>query len=165
MSSNQIDSNGIQIQNFEEILLDIVNGTVEIPGLKQIYGSDINVDSNTPDGQLINIFALAKSDILNLIVQSYNSKDPDQAVGVALDAVSQLCGIVRQGGSFTKVKINVTTDRSLNLNGQDTVSPFTVSDGNGNLFQLIDTTSVSSGTTLLDFQAVNICLLYTSRCV
>lgn len=156
MPLNQIDSNGIQIQTYEEILSEIINGTINVQGLKQIYGSDINVDSNTPDGQLINIFALAKSDVLSLIVQSYNSKDPDQAIGTALDGISQLCGIIRQGGTFTKVKVNVTVDRNVNLNGQDTVSPFTVSDGNGNLFQLITSQSLIAGTTLLDFQAVDI---------
>src|SRR5438309_2016807 len=104
---NQIDANGITIETYQEILNAIVNGTPTVPGLKQIYGQDINVDSNTPDGQLINIFTLSKQDILNLIVQDYTSKDPDQAVGIALDALSQLCGITRQGGSYTRVAVTV----------------------------------------------------------
>ena len=156
MPNNQIDSQGIHIQTYAEIISAIVNGTVDVKGLKQIYGTDINVDSNTPDGQWINILALSKQDILNLIVQDYNSKDPDQAVGVALDAVSQYCGIYRKGGSYTRVSIIVTTDRTLNVNGQDTAVPFTVSDNAGNLFQLITSASLINGANALNFQAVNI---------
>lgn len=153
---NKIDANGITIETYLQIIDSIVNGNSDVAGLKQIYGADINLDSNTPDGQLINIFALSKQDILQLIVQDYDSKDPDQAVGTALDALSQLCGIVRTGGTYTRVSMTITTDRSLNLNGQDTVSPFTVSDGNGNLFQLITSASLISGANTLNFQAVNI---------
>jgi uncharacterized phage protein gp47/JayE len=154
--SNQIDGSGIQIQTLTEILNDIINGTANIPGLKQIYGDDINTDSNSPDGQLINIFALSKQDILDLIVQDYDSKDPDQAVGVALDALCQLCGIYRQGGTYTEVEVTVTTDRSLNLNGLDTAVPFTISDSNGNLFYLIISATLDSGANLLNFRAADI---------
>lgn len=155
MPNNQIDGSGIQTQSLSEILADIVNGTANTPGLKQIYGTDINIEQNTPDGQMINIFALAKKDILDLITQNYNSKDPDQAVGVALDAVCQLCGIVRQGGTYTEVMVNVTVDRPLNLNGLNTTTPFEVSDGNGNIFHLISTSSLATGSNSLAFRAAN----------
>ena len=153
---NQIDAAGIQIQTYAEIVTQIVNGDSVTPGLIQIYGSDINVDSNSPDGQLVNNWALSKLDNLNLIVQDYNSKDPDLAVGVALDGLSQLCGLTRQGGSYTRTEIVVTTDRNLNLNGQDTSSPFTVSDANGNLFYLIASASLTTGANTLNFQAAQI---------
>lgn len=156
MAKNQIDGSGIQIQTYKEILTDIIEGATNVPGLKQIYGSDINVESNTPDGQMINIFALSKEDILDLLVQIYNSKDPDQAVGIELDAVSQLCGIQRKGGTYTEVEIVVNVDRSLNLAGQDASNPFTVKDGNGNLFQLIESASLTSGDNTLAFRAVEI---------
>ena len=153
---NQIDANGIQIQTLAEILTDIINGTSNIPGFKQIYGSDINTDQNSPDGQMINIFALSKQDILDLIVQDYNSKDPDQAVGVALDGICQLCGISRQGGTYTEVMVTVTVDRAVNLNGQDTLTPFTISDSSGNLFYLITSVSLTTGATALAFKSANI---------
>lgn len=156
MAKNQIDGSGIQIQTFKEIVTDIVEGTSDVSGLKQIYGSDINIDSNTPDGQMINLFALSKKDILDLLVQIYNSKDPDQAVGIELDALCQLCGIQRKGGTYTEVEIVVNVDRSLNLNGQDTSTPFTVKDANGNLFQLIESASLVSGNNTLEFKAVEI---------
>lgn len=153
---NKIDSAGITIQTITEILNDIINGSANVPGLKQIYGNDISVDSNSPDGQLINIFALAKEDVLNLIVQDYNSKDPDQATGVALDGLCQLCGIYRQGGTYTEVVVTVTTDRGLNLNGVDTAVPFTISDNIGNQFQLIESATLITGANSLNFRAVDL---------
>ena len=96
MSENLISGSGIQIQTYPDILNGIIYGTVEVPGLTQIYGADINTASNTPDGNLINIFALSKEDVLQLCVSIYDSFDPDQAVGIALDSIAQLCGIARK---------------------------------------------------------------------
>lgn len=153
---NQITANGIQIETFDQIVSDILNGTPSAPGFYQIYGPNINVASNSPDGQMINIFALAKQDMLNLCVSIYNSFDPDQAVGIALDNISQICGITRKGGIYTQVAITVTVSQNLNLSGLDTSTPYTVQDGNGNQFQLITSASLTTGANILNFQAQNI---------
>lgn len=154
--SNEINENGIVTETYDETVDAIVNGAENVPGYKEIYGDDINVDSDTPDGQQINIYALSKQDILNLIIDSYNSKDPDQAIGVALDHVSEYCGIFRRQGTYTEVYVTVTTDRNLTLNGSETASPFTVSDLDGNEFYLKATASCTTGDNSLLFQAVNI---------
>ncbi len=158
MSENFIDATGINIQTYDQVVEEIVNGTPDIPGFKQIYGDDIIVDSNTPDGQMINIFALAKMDILQLAVMIYNSMDPDQAIGTSLDALCQLCGITRRGGSYTLVSIDITATSSSTLNGLDDPDEvtFTVSDNNGNQFQLLETVTLSVGVNSLNFQAVNL---------
>ncbi len=67
--ANTIDANGITIETYAETVSNIVNGTSSAPGLTQIYGTDINVASNSPDGQMVNIFALSKQDILNLCIR------------------------------------------------------------------------------------------------
>lgn len=154
-SPNFIDATGINIQTYDEVVDEIVNGTPDIPGFKTIYGSDIIVDSNTPDGQMINIFALAKMDILQLAVMIYDSMDPDQAVGTGLDALCQLCGITRKGGSYTLIAIDITATSAVTLQGLDTPAqiPFTVSDSNGNQFQLLETVTLSIGVNSLNFQA------------
>lgn len=153
---NQIDGSGIQIETFSEIWSDLVNGTPGVPGLLQIYGSDANVDQNSPDGQWINNFALSKQNILELLVQIYNSKDPDQAVGIDLDSVCQLCDLERMGGTYTQVNVLINTSQAINLSGQDTSTPYTVQDSNGNQYQLITSASLISGNNTLAFQAVNI---------
>ena len=156
---NQIDGNGIQIETYPDILNGIINGTPSVPGLVSIYGPDINTDSNTPDGNLISIFALSKEDILQLCVSIYDSFDPDQAVGVALDSISQICGMARQGGTYTETNIVLVTTQLVNLVGLDNTvsSPFTISDSNGNEFYLITSASIgSAGTQTLAFRSANI---------
>jgi Baseplate J-like protein len=156
MPTNVITASGIQIESFAQIVNDIQNGTSSAPGFFQIYGPSINISSNSPDGQMINIFAVSKQNMLNLCVQIYNSFDPDQALGIALDNVSQYCGITRKGGLYTQVVVTVTVSQNLNLSGQDTSTPYTVQDGNGNQYQLITSASLTTGANNLNFQAVDI---------
>ena len=153
-----VDATGINVLTLSQIISNIINGTDTVPGLVTIYGSDINVDSNTPDGQWINIFALSNEDVEQLCVQIYDSFDPNQAIGVALDSLCQLnsSSLTRKGGIYTQVAVNVVASTNTNLNGIATSSPYTISDANGNLFYLISSTTVSAGTNSLNFQAANI---------
>lgn len=156
MSVNQISGNGIEIEQFSDVWNDLINGTPGNPGLLQIYGADANINQNSPDGQMVNNFALVISDVLELLVQIYNAKDPDQAIGIDLDSVCALCGITRMPGSYTQVYILINTSQALNLSGQDTSTPYTIQDGNGNQYQLIESASLILGNNTLAFQAVNI---------
>lgn len=155
-SPNYIDGTGIHIEDFAQILSDIIDGTADVPGLAQIYGADINVGSNSPDGQSVNIFALSKQDILNLCVQIYDSYDIDQAVGDALDRIAALSGTTRKGGTYTQVPVAITTSQSVSLPGLLSDNTYTVSDLNGNQYQLIADATISSGTHSLLFQSVNV---------
>ena len=150
IGSNQIDGNGIQVQSYTDIVTELVTE------FQTIYGSDVNTGANTPDGNLINILALSKADMLDLNVQTYNSFDIDQAVGVALDRAAQYCGISRKGGVYTQVTVQVVAASAITLAGNDTSSPFTVSDTNGNLFQLVTSATLSVGSNSLTFIAVKI---------
>jgi hypothetical protein len=154
-----ITANGPQIDTLAQVISDLLNGTTSASGFYQIYGPTINVASNSPDGQIINIFALSKIDMENFGVAIYDSFDPDQAIGVSLDNVAQYCGINRQTGSYTQVVIQVVTNTTLNLNGLDLVygsTPYTIQDGNGNQYNLITSASLINGTNNLNFQAVSI---------
>ncbi len=153
---NVINASGITIETYAEIVSNIVNGTSSAPGMIQIYGTDINVASNSPDGQMINIYALSKQDILNLCVAIYDSFDPDQAVGVALDSLAQIAGLTRNAGVYTEVVVQVVVAANLNLNGQDTSTPYTIQDATGNQFQLITSASLTTGSNSLNFIAVDI---------
>ena len=162
-NANRIDASGIVIESIADIVNGIINGTivnsVTVKGLKDIYGTDINVDPNTPDGNLVNIPALAKSDILQLCVGIYDSFDPDQAVGVALDALSSLCGATRNAGTYTQVYVLVTVAQALTIDGlsDPTKQPYTVQDENGTKYYLVTSHSFSgAGSASLLFQASEI---------
>lgn len=153
---NAIDSSGLTIQTTPEIIAEILDGAPGYPGMRQIYGADINVDANSPDGQMVNIIAQAKTDVLELSQQIYNSFDPDKAVGTSLDARCAINGVIRNAGTKTIQNVVITTDRALTLSGLDTsVTPFTVADTNGNQYQLVSTYAFgSAASTALVFQAV-----------
>lgn len=146
---NVIDQSGLQIQSLSDIVSEILNGTADYPGYYVIYGPNINVNPNSPDGQCIAIFAQAKLDMLEFIQQVYDSMDPDQAVGVSLDQRCAINGVFRNAGTYTVTNVTVVVDRALTLVGLNTdpISPFTVADASGNQFQLVDDAVFSGGDT------------------
>lgn len=124
--------------------------------MQNIYGATINLASDTPDGQWINIIVQTVLDLQDLLTQVYNSFDPDNAIGVVLDQRVAINGIQRQAGTFSVTNVTVTTSTSVNLYGLDqTDQPvYTVSDNAGNLWQLQTTQlGLSSGANVLAFQA------------
>ena len=150
---NSFDGNGLQVKTQREIVEDLTQD------FQTIYGEDINVDSNSPDGQIINVFAQAAEDQLELLSQVNASFDPDQAIGNVLDQRCAINGVQRKAGTYTYVVVDVTCDRSVTLAGLDENSEedaYTVSDSEGNQFVLSATSPISTGTNSLVFRAKNI---------
>jgi len=155
--ANEITSTGLTIESLNTILQNLEDG------LKLIYGNDINVNSNSPDGQLINLIAQTKIDLLELIQQIYNSFDPDKAIGRVLDERVAINNIQRKAGTYTFQEVEITTDRALNLDGLDDEANdpdgvgYTVADDEGNEFVLLDSQIIASaGTYAFTFRAKNL---------
>ena len=149
-----IDQNGLTIDSLQEIITFLEDG------YREIYGNDIILDSNTPDGQLINIQAQFYRDLLEVLNQIYTGFDIDQAIGVVLDQRVSLLGIQRQGATFTQQQIEITVDNSVTLEGLDEAANdidgtgYTVADNTGTEFILLDTFNApSAGTYNLTFRA------------
>ena len=160
---NNLDNTGLTTDSLAEIISDLTEG------MQEIYGSDINIESNSPDGQFININALAARDILSLLENVYNSFDPDQAQGVVLDQRVAINNIERNGASYTFQDVEVTVDRAVNLDGLDGDADepdgegFTVADDKGNEFILLDSQSpVAAGSYTYSFRAKNLGAIETS---
>ena len=154
--TNIIDADGITVKTLDEVKTEIIDA------LKLAYGNDINVASDTPDGQLINIFAQSIVDTQDLVVQVYNSLDPDLAIGAVLDQRVAINGIQRLGGTFTTTPISIVTDRALTLEGLDGDSEdpdgtgYTVSDSEGTQWILLATENITgAGTHVLSFRSQN----------
>lgn len=147
MSNNYVDNTGLHTQSINDLITQLSDG------MRTIYGVDINLDQNSPDGQMINIFAQAVTDLLDSVTMVYNSFNPTVATGVVLDQRCALNGVVRQGASYTRTNITITTDRVLTLQGLDTFpnAPFIVADATGNQFALEVTQSLVSGANVLEF--------------
>lgn len=147
---NILDADGLQVQSRDELV------TYFTAKYQQIYGNDINLGSDTPDGQMMNIYIQAILDIEDLLVQIYNSFDPDNAVGKVLDQRVAINGIQRQAGTYTITPITVVNSQSINLYGldQDEQEVYTVADNAGNRWELQETQlGLSAGSHILSFQA------------
>lgn len=160
LMSDVFDSTGLTLKTLTEIREELISS------FQSIYGSDINTDPNSPDGQLINIFAQAGIDLREVIRQVNAGFDPDQAVGRVLDQRVVINGIRRNAGTFTFAPVEITVNRALNLVGLDdqaaeidpTISNiYTVKDDAGTEFYLLSTENIgSAGTYSLTFRAADI---------
>lgn len=149
---NQITATGLEVATYAELVAQFT------AAFQDIYGTDINLNSNSSDGQLMNIFIQSVMDVQDLLVQIYNGFDPDNAIGVVLDQRVALNGIQRLGGTFTITPITIVTSQALTLYGLDqTAQPvYTVADNAGNQWQLQTTQSPTGpGTFVYNFQAAN----------
>jgi uncharacterized phage protein gp47/JayE len=156
---NILDANGLQVKTREELVEYFTEQ------YRAIYGADINLESNTPDGQMMNIYIQAILDQQDLTVQVYNSMDPDNAIGVVLDQRVTINGIQRQAATYTKTNVTLVLSKSVNLYGLDGLDPggergdgnavYTVADNAGNRWQLVTSQlGVGPGTAAYEFVAV-----------
>lgn len=137
---NILDATGLQVKTRDELV------TYFTEQYQAIYGNDINLESNSPDGQMMNIFIQAILDQQDLAVQIYNSFDPDNAIGTVLDQRVTINGIQRQEATYSETAITVVLSESVNLYGLDGLTPgeartdgnevYTIADNAGNRWQL-----------------------------
>lgn len=153
---DELSFNGLETKDNLTLVSDLVTGFQDIYGTN---GETLNLESNTPDRQIIELFAYAGTAIRELITEVYNSCDPDKCVGAVQDNRYQINYIERKEGSYTLQNIAITANQTVFLEGLDAsyndpeASAFAVSDNNGNIWYLVDSTTILSGTTTLEFRA------------
>lgn len=156
--ADTLDNNGLTLDSYNDVLESVQNS------LNLIYaenGETINFGSETPDGQFTNILAQIGNDARELALEIYNSFNPDNCSGVVQDERYALNFISRKGGTYTVQNIDITCNQTVTLQGLDgsyydaNATSYTVSDDAGNLWYLIDTTTIYAGTTSLAFRSQN----------
>lgn len=151
--SDLFNENGLQTATAPELLQDLETA------FRAIYGEDILLDSSTPDGQWLNILVQKGVDVRGLLMQLYNSFNPDNTQGAVLDQRCALNNVFRKAGTFTTVDVTIVTDRELTLQGVDDqynnpeATGFTIQDNEGNRFVLINTTNLSTGSNECRFRS------------
>ena len=96
-----VSATGITAPSYEEIL-DYFKTKA-----KGIFGDDINLDSDTQDGQLLAIFSSAINDLNAQAIAVFNAYNPSTAVGVALDGAVKTNGISRHEASHSSVDLTI----------------------------------------------------------
>ena len=135
-----INSNGITINDFNEIFDNLATG------YQDIYGNDIDLSQNTPDGQIVGIETKALSDMSEFCVSLYNSFDPDFAMGVALNKILKLNGLKQQQATKSSVDITLICSKEVSL-----PSDYTIKDANGQRWVIDEAKTLSAGTHLITF--------------
>ena len=141
--SFEFTETGITIQTFQEIYDELV------AGYQGIYGSDINTDQDSPDGQRIAIEAKARLDLQSFALAMYNALDPDFSSGKALNSLIKWAGITRRPATLSQADLDITTDRSLTL-----PEGYQVQDTVGQLWQTTSERSLSAGVNVVTVVAV-----------
>lgn len=84
-----VSATGITAPSYAEILESLRES------FRSIYGSDVYIDADSQDGQLLALLALAISDANDTAIAVYNSFSPATAVGAALSSNVKINGIAR----------------------------------------------------------------------
>lgn len=97
----QITADGFKAPSYSEIF-DYFKSKAQ-----EIFGTDINLDSDTQDGQLLAIFALAISDVNSAAQSLYWAYNPNTATGIALDSAVKTNGISRRVATHSQVNLKI----------------------------------------------------------
>ncbi|MDE9495704.1 baseplate J/gp47 family protein [Xenorhabdus bovienii] len=91
----QITDTGIVIEQ-----LSVIHQRLEA-GFRRIYGEDINLDADSPDGQIVGLFSQELANINQVIAVIVQMLDPYNATGAWLEQRAMYAGLVRRGAEFS----------------------------------------------------------------
>lgn len=97
-----ISDTGISISSYADIRDSL------IASAKTIYGSDIYLESDSQDYQLIATISEKIYDAFQLAVAVYNNKSPTTALTDALDSLIKINGIKRQAATYSTVPVTIS---------------------------------------------------------
>ena len=142
MAAPTIDDSGIQIQSFEEILAELV------AAYRAIYGEDINLEQESPDGQRVGIEAKARHDMQVFGLLVANNFDPDFARGLSQAKIAKLSGIFPRPATRSTWDLSVTVTRDLTL-----PVGYSIADDLGQVWELPAAVNVFVGANPITFTA------------
>ena len=99
---SSVGPDGFQCDDLATILANLQSQ------MQTIFGTDIDLDPDTVDGQTLGIYAESKVDSDQLSQDVYNQFNPQTATGVGLSRLVELNGIRRIAGVASQVTIHCT---------------------------------------------------------
>lgn len=133
----QVTAAGVSAPSYADILASLQ------ASYRLIYGSDVNLDPSTQDGQWLAVLAQGYSDCNSSIITCYSQFSPATAVGAGLASVVKTNGIQKQGATNSTADLTITgTVSKLITNG-------VVGDGNGNQWALPASVTIPSSGSII----------------
>ncbi|EKN3501830.1 baseplate J/gp47 family protein [Yersinia enterocolitica] len=138
----QFNNNGLEIDTFRDLFQTLSDA------YKSIYGQDIDLDQESPDGQRVAIEAQARTDIEASIQWLYSQMDPDFNTGDMQQIIAKLHGLYLRPGSRSQRDLNVATDRPVFL-----YSGYKIRDQSNQVWFVRQNVTIPAGTTMVTFFA------------
>ncbi|MGP9557223.1 baseplate J/gp47 family protein [Psychrobacter sp. AOP7-A1-24] len=98
----QLTNNGFERTRLVDRLAEIQSKA------RAVFGQDIDLSSDTMDGQHLGIFSEAIGDLDELAELVWQSFDPDLASGASLSRIAKISGIERSQGSYSIAELTLT---------------------------------------------------------
>jgi len=140
----ELTPDGVQVDTYDQIFAELADG------LRAIYGPDIDLAPDSPDGQRVGIVAKLVLDSHSFSAALYNQLDPDFATGRLLDTIIKFAGLRRGSPARSSVDVTVSVDYGLTL-----PDGYTVEDEKGDLWRLDGTRALTAGDNTVTLNAVN----------
>lgn len=140
----QFNDNGLETNTFRDLFQELSDG------YKGIYGQDIDLDQESPDGQRVAIESQARADMEAALQWLYSQMDPDFNTGDMQQIIGKLHGLYLRPGSRSQRDLKVTTDRPVFL-----YSGYRIRDQANQVWIVQQDVTVPTGTTAVTFFAQN----------
>ncbi|MFU0854298.1 hypothetical protein ACM26X_19645, partial [Kluyvera cryocrescens] len=140
----RFSNNGLEVDSFRDIFETLSDD------YKEIYGQDIDLDQDSPDGQRVAIEAQARTDIEAALQWLYSQMDPDFNSGDMQQIIAKLHGLYMRPGSRSQRDLVVNTDRPVLL-----YSGYKIRDQANQIWFVRQNVTVPAGTTTVTFFAQN----------
>lgn len=142
----QLTTDGFVIRRLDEIISSMDSG------MRVIYGADINIDPDSPDGQMVGIYSQALADLEELSGEMWRQMDPDYASGPNLDRIVAFAGLNRYRSAPSYLRAVILSGVAQTPIPADCV----VTDPSGTQWRsLLRVTLNANGSARVDFQSVN----------
>lgn len=132
-----ITDNGLVVERLDAVIERLSQQ------MRDIYGADININPDSPDGQMIGIWSQGVADLNEIIAGVYTMSDPTKAVGKWLDIQMKYVGIERDRATFSYLNDVAFTV----ISGTVIPNGYSVTDENG-IEWLTTNSATANGTTL-----------------
>lgn len=140
----QFNNNGLETNTFRDLF------QVLSDSYRGIYGQDIDLDQESPDGQRVAIEAQARADMESALQWLYSQMDPDFNTGDMQQIIAKLHGLFLRPVSRSQRDLKVTTDRPVLL-----YSGYRIRDQASQVWLIRQDVTVPAGTTAVTFFAQN----------
>lgn len=104
-----VDAGGIHIPTYGDILEQLITD------YKGIFGEDVYLEPETPDYQLLSVFARYLDDYSAIAVDVYNARNPNYATGASLDLLLPLNGMSRKPATRSTAILTISGEAGVVL--------------------------------------------------